>query len=95
MLTERLDSLLTKRMAEADLDLGLVINRECAEDPVSFTLVAQPSFAARRTARNGAIHEPMCLSVHLRANSTWHSISRRARRSFQRSHNSHLVSLSS
>jgi hypothetical protein len=36
-------------MAETDLDMWLVINREYAEDPVYFTLVPQPSFAARRT----------------------------------------------
>lgn len=49
ILTERLDTLLPKLMAEAELDLWLVINREYAEDPVYFTLVPQPSFAARRT----------------------------------------------
>src|SRR5690606_13606606 len=30
-------------------DMWLVINREYAEDPVYFTLVPQPTFAARRT----------------------------------------------
>jgi hypothetical protein len=49
ILVERLDTLLPKLMAEADLDLWLVINREYAEDPVYFSLVPQPSFAARRT----------------------------------------------
>lgn len=49
ILTERLDTLLPTLMAEAELDLWLVINREYAEDPVYFTLVPQPSFAARRT----------------------------------------------
>ena len=49
MLTERLETLLPRLMAEADLDLWLVINREYGEDPVYFTLVPQPSFAARRT----------------------------------------------
>lgn len=49
MLTERLDTLLPTLMAEAELDLWLVINREYAEDPVYFSLVPQPSFAARRT----------------------------------------------
>ncbi|MCU0754420.1 MAG: aminopeptidase P family protein [Xanthomonadales bacterium] len=49
MLTERLDTLLPRLMAEAELDLWLVINREYAEDPVYFSLVPQPSFAARRT----------------------------------------------
>ncbi len=49
MLSERLEQLLPRLMAEADLDLWLVINREYAEDPVYFSLVPQPSFAARRT----------------------------------------------
>jgi len=49
MLQERLDALLPQLMKEADLDLWLVIAREYAEDPVYFTLVPQPSHAARRT----------------------------------------------
>lgn len=49
MLVERLDGLLPGLMAEAGLDMWLVIAREYAEDPVYFTLVPQPSFAARRT----------------------------------------------
>ncbi|MFN8901452.1 MAG: hypothetical protein ACK5VV_05230, partial [Lysobacteraceae bacterium] len=49
MLTERIETLLPKLMAEAGLDMWLVLNREYAEDPVYFTLVPQPSFAARRT----------------------------------------------
>ena len=49
LLTERLENLLPVLMAEAELDLWLVLNREYAEDPVYFTLVPQPSFAARRT----------------------------------------------
>lgn len=49
MLTERIETLLPKLMAEADIDLWLVLNREYAEDPVYFSLVPQPSFAARRT----------------------------------------------
>ncbi len=49
MLNERIETLLPKLMAEAGLDLWLVLNREYAEDPVYFTLVPQPSFAARRT----------------------------------------------
>jgi len=49
MLTDRLDNLLPALMAEQDLDMWLVINREKAEDPVYFTLVPQPTFAARRT----------------------------------------------
>lgn len=49
MLVDRLETLLPRLMAEAKLDMWLVINREYAEDPVYFTLVPQPSFAARRT----------------------------------------------
>src|SRR3989338_3871120 len=49
ILTERLDTLLPQLMAETKLDMWLVINREYAEDPVYFTLVPQPAFAARRT----------------------------------------------
>jgi hypothetical protein len=49
MLVERLEQLLPLLMAEADLDMWLVLNREYAEDPVYFSLVPQPSFAARRT----------------------------------------------
>lgn len=49
MLTDRLERLLPVLMAEAGLDMWLVINREYAEDPVYFSLVPQPVFAARRT----------------------------------------------
>jgi hypothetical protein len=49
MLVERLDTLLPSLMAEAGLDMWVVIAREYAEDPVYFTLVPQPSHAARRT----------------------------------------------
>jgi hypothetical protein len=49
ILQERLEALLPQLMAEAKLDMWLVINREYAEDPVYFTLVPQPTFAARRT----------------------------------------------
>ena len=49
IVTERLEALLPKLMAETKLDMWLVINREYAEDPVYFTLVPQPTFAARRT----------------------------------------------
>lgn len=49
ILTERLQNLLPQLMAETELDMWLVINREYAEDPVYFTLVPQPTFAARRT----------------------------------------------
>ncbi len=49
ILTDRLEHLLPRLMAEAGLDMWVVINREYAEDPVYFTLVPQPSYAARRT----------------------------------------------
>ena len=49
ILVERLDTLLPALMAETGIDLWLVLSREYAEDPVYFTLVPQPSFAARRT----------------------------------------------
>ena len=49
ILSERLDHLLPGLMAEAGLDMWLVLAREYAEDPVYFTLVPQPSHAARRT----------------------------------------------
>ena len=49
ILTERLDHLLPRLMSEAGLDMWIVLNREYAEDPVYFTLVPQPTYAARRT----------------------------------------------
>ena len=49
ILTDRLDHLLPALMTEAGLDMWVVINREYAEDPIYFTLVPQPSYAARRT----------------------------------------------
>lgn len=49
ILEHRLQTLLPGLMAEAGLDMWLVLSREYAEDPVYFTLVPQPSFAARRT----------------------------------------------
>lgn len=49
ILAERLEHLLPALMTETGLDMWVVINREYAEDPVYFTLVPQPSFAARRT----------------------------------------------
>ncbi|MDP2714308.1 M24 family metallopeptidase [Rheinheimera sp.] len=49
ILNQRLEQLLPQLMAESELDMWLVINREYAEDPVYFTLVPQPAFAARRT----------------------------------------------
>jgi len=49
IVKQRLADLLPQLMAETGIDLWLVLNREYAEDPVYFTLVPQPSFAARRT----------------------------------------------
>ncbi len=49
ILEDRMALLLPRLMEEAGLDMWLVINREYAEDPVYFSLVPQPSFAARRT----------------------------------------------
>jgi Metallopeptidase family M24 len=49
ILADRLDHLLPQLMREQGLDMWVVVNREYAEDPVYFTLVPQPSFAARRT----------------------------------------------
>ena len=49
MVRDRLENLLPELMDETGVEMWLVINREYAEDPVYFTLVPQPSFAARRT----------------------------------------------
>jgi hypothetical protein len=49
MLRHRLDTLLPRLMQDSDLDMWVVIAREYAEDPVYFTLVPQPTHAARRT----------------------------------------------
>lgn len=49
MVQDRLDNLLPSLMAEADIDMWLVINREYGEDKLFYTLVPQPTFAARRT----------------------------------------------
>ena len=49
LVAERLENLLPQLMDETDIDMWLIINREYAEDPIYFTLVPQPSFAARRT----------------------------------------------
>ncbi|MEM9234308.1 MAG: M24 family metallopeptidase [Pseudomonadota bacterium] len=49
MVRDRLENLLPRLMDETGIDMWLVINREYAEDPVYFTLVPQPAFAARRT----------------------------------------------
>lgn len=49
MVTERLEILLPDLMAQTGYDMWLVIAREYAEDPVYYSLVPQPTFAARRT----------------------------------------------
>jgi Xaa-Pro aminopeptidase len=49
ILRDRLENLLPLLMRETGIDLWVVINREYAEDPVFFTLVPQPEYAARRT----------------------------------------------
>jgi Xaa-Pro aminopeptidase len=49
ILEQRLDELLPRLMREAGIDMWLVLNREYAEDPVYFSLVPEPVFAARRT----------------------------------------------
>ena len=49
MTRDRLENLLPALMEETGLDMWVVINREYAEDPVYFSLVPQPAFAARRT----------------------------------------------
>ena len=49
MVEDRLENLLPALMDETGIDMWLVINREYAEDPIYFTLVPQPTFAARRT----------------------------------------------
>lgn len=49
LVIDRLDNLLPKLMEEVGLDMWLVINREYGEDKLFYTLVPQPTFAARRT----------------------------------------------
>ena len=49
ILTERLETLLPALMEETGFDMWLVLAREYAEDPVYFSLVPQPTHAARRT----------------------------------------------
>lgn len=49
MVSDRLNNLLPQLMRESDLDMWLVINREYGEDRLFYTLVPQPTFAARRT----------------------------------------------
>ncbi|XOV78850.1 MAG: M24 family metallopeptidase [Aestuariibacter sp.] len=49
IVVDRLDNLLPKLMHQADLDMWLVINREYGEDRLFYSLVPQPTFAARRT----------------------------------------------
>ncbi|WP_223668747.1 M24 family metallopeptidase [Kangiella shandongensis] len=49
ILEYRLEHLLPRLMQQSDLDMWLVINREYGEDTLFYTLVPEPTFAARRT----------------------------------------------
>ena len=49
VVKNRLEKLLPILMRETNLDMWVVINREYVEDELFFTLVPQPTFAARRT----------------------------------------------
>ena len=49
IVKSRLEHLLPTLMREAKLEMWIVINREYVEDALFFTLVPQPTFAARRT----------------------------------------------
>jgi hypothetical protein len=49
ILNHRLEQILPAMMKETAIDMWLVLAREYAEDPVYFSLVPQPSHAARRT----------------------------------------------
>ncbi|MEM9409247.1 MAG: Xaa-Pro aminopeptidase, partial [Acidobacteriota bacterium] len=49
VLEDRLKTLLPDLMREAGIDMWLVLNREYNEDPVYFSLVPAPTYAARRT----------------------------------------------
>ena len=49
VLQGRLEELLPRLMRETGIEMWLVLNREHAEDPVYFSLVPEPVFAARRT----------------------------------------------
>ena len=49
LLDDRLNNLLPGLMKESGLDMWLVIHREYSEDQLFYSLVPQPTFAARRT----------------------------------------------
>ncbi len=49
ILEDRLVNLLPRLMRDTEIDMWVVINREYAEDPVFWSLVPEPVFAARRT----------------------------------------------
>ena len=49
ILQDRLDNLLPKLMQDSGLDMWIVIYREYSEDALFYSLVPQPTFAARRT----------------------------------------------
>ena len=66
ILTERLETLLPALMEETGFDMWLVLAREYAEDPVYFSLVPQPTHAARRTTMLVFVRGPdgfECLTV--------------------------------
>ena len=67
ILNQRLESLLPELMQETGFDMWLVLAREYAEDPVYFSLVPQPTFAARRTTmlvfhRDGDAFEKLAIN---------------------------------
>ena len=49
LLDDRLNNLLPGLMKDSGLDMWLVIHREYSEDQLFYSLVPQPTFAARRT----------------------------------------------
>ncbi|MBT8448399.1 MAG: M24 family metallopeptidase, partial [Gammaproteobacteria bacterium] len=49
ILQDRLDNLLPELMQDSSLDMWIVIYREYSEDALFYSLVPQPTFAARRT----------------------------------------------
>ncbi len=67
LLVDRLDNLLPQLMAESNLDMWLIVLREYQEDRLFYTLVPQPTMAARRTTmlvftRNGDTVERFSVS---------------------------------
>ncbi|MEL0035552.1 MAG: Xaa-Pro aminopeptidase, partial [Gammaproteobacteria bacterium] len=58
LVNSRLDTLLPQLMKESGLDMWLVIHREYSEDQLFYSLVPQPTFAARRTTILVFYHNP-------------------------------------